>query len=171
MEVTQEHWKVEFFWYWICFSLQVRGGRVHLLWLRLALSMIPKRVGVSLTSSEDGNRSCFWNVVFYGFYNIARWANSRKPAILGMMYQIQNPLESKMWKGNLRNTSCFVNVPQILCSSVIGCMEQKAVKEYKLGFLFMGLLKSSLTWESVFENIGEKKLSFTLWGRRKGHFL
>jgi hypothetical protein len=33
-------------------------------WLRWAVSKVPNRVGVSLSSPEDGNRSSFRNVVF-----------------------------------------------------------------------------------------------------------
>jgi hypothetical protein len=38
-------------------------------WLWLDLSKGPNRVGVSLPSPEDGNRSSFWNVVFSSIYN------------------------------------------------------------------------------------------------------
>jgi hypothetical protein len=34
-------------------------------WLNLALSKGPSRVGVSLPSPEDGNRSSFRNAVFF----------------------------------------------------------------------------------------------------------
>jgi hypothetical protein len=33
--------------------------------LRSALSKGPNRIGISLSSPEDGNRSSFWNIVLY----------------------------------------------------------------------------------------------------------
>jgi hypothetical protein len=48
-------------------------------WLRLALSKGANRVGVSLPSPEDGNRSSFRNVVFPSIYNSGRRTKSRNP--------------------------------------------------------------------------------------------
>jgi hypothetical protein len=36
-------------------------------WLRLALSKGPNRVGLSLSSPEDGKRSSFRNIAFYSY--------------------------------------------------------------------------------------------------------
>jgi hypothetical protein len=43
------------------------GRLENVQWMRLALSNGPNRVGVSLSSPEDGNRSSFWNVVFSSY--------------------------------------------------------------------------------------------------------
>jgi hypothetical protein len=62
----------------------VRGGR-HLLswslvqWLRLALSKGPNGVGVFPPSPKDGNRSSFWNVVFYSL-EYQTMEKSKKPS-------------------------------------------------------------------------------------------
>jgi hypothetical protein len=53
--------------------------------LRLALSKRPNRVGVSLSSPEDGNRYSFQNVVFSSFENSGLWTKSRIPVILNVI--------------------------------------------------------------------------------------
>jgi hypothetical protein len=50
--------------------------------LRLALSKGHNRVGVSLPSPEDRNRSSVRNVVFSNIYNSRRWTKSRNAAVL-----------------------------------------------------------------------------------------
>jgi hypothetical protein len=57
------------------------------------LSKGSNRVGVSSPSSEDRNRSIFWNIVFSSFQNTGRWVKSENPVILGVIHSHQNPLE------------------------------------------------------------------------------
>jgi hypothetical protein len=74
---------------WVCFCLQVRGGK-HLLcwvkWLKLALSSGPKRVGVFLSSPEDGNRSSFRNVVLSSYLECRTIDKVINPMILGVIH-------------------------------------------------------------------------------------
>jgi hypothetical protein len=48
--------------------------------LKLALSKGPNRVGVALSSSEDGNRSSFRNVVFSIYLELRTMDKVHKPA-------------------------------------------------------------------------------------------
>jgi hypothetical protein len=69
---------------WTAFALTCgRCARAYQRYhnLRLAPSKGPNRVGVSLSSPEDGSKSGFRNVVFYSFWNTWRWTSSRNPAI------------------------------------------------------------------------------------------
>jgi hypothetical protein len=78
---------------WTCYRLQVRGGgtptllgsleeltRPFLALLRLALSKEPNRVGVSLPSPEDGNRSSFRNFVFCYYLEFRTMNKVQKPS-------------------------------------------------------------------------------------------
>jgi hypothetical protein len=60
----------------------------------LALSKGPNRVGVSPSSPEDGNRSCFRNVVFSSFLDYRAMNNVQAPVILSVVHHRQNQLES-----------------------------------------------------------------------------
>jgi hypothetical protein len=102
---------------WISFRPQVKVGvktptqlgpleRDYLQWLRLALSKGPNWVGVfSPPSPEDGNRSSFRNVVFFGIQDDGK--KSRK--ILWILYNIhyrQNPFKPiSNWCGEWPNCS------------------------------------------------------------------
>jgi hypothetical protein len=50
--------------------------------LRLALSKEPNRVGVSLSSHDDGNRSSFLNVVFSSYLELKTMDKVHNPVIL-----------------------------------------------------------------------------------------
>jgi hypothetical protein len=95
------HWHVESerFWRWSV-TLRILNTRKHNVsetgfgsvlrwrdrwWLRLALSKAPNRVGFSLLTPEDGNRSSFRNVVFSIIYNPRRWTKPRSPVILNAL--------------------------------------------------------------------------------------
>jgi hypothetical protein len=62
-----------------------RASNDWVQWLRLALSKEPNRVGVSLPSPEEGNRSSSRNVVFPSTYDFGRWEKSRNPVILSIL--------------------------------------------------------------------------------------
>jgi hypothetical protein len=49
-------------------------------WLRLSLSEWPKRVGVSLSTPEDGNRFSFRNNVFSSYIEFRTMDNIHKPS-------------------------------------------------------------------------------------------
>jgi hypothetical protein len=59
-----------------------------------SLSKGPNRVGISLPSPKDRNRSSFRNGVFSSIWNSRRWLEPRNPVILStarMHYRLSNP--------------------------------------------------------------------------------
>jgi hypothetical protein len=62
-------------------------------WLELALSEVPNGAGVSLHSSEDGERPSFRNV-YISVWNSGQWTKSINPEILSVIRHRQNPLNS-----------------------------------------------------------------------------
>jgi hypothetical protein len=68
------------------------------------------RVGFSLPSPEDGNRSSFRNIAFSSIYNSGRWTKPRNLVILRVMHLRHNPFElGKLCRDpgsyTIRNTS------------------------------------------------------------------
>jgi hypothetical protein len=89
-------YKTQLFRNWFCFRLQVRRRAQQSRlsksvgdWFRLALSKGPNRVGVSLSSPEDGNKISFRNIVIYISLNSVWWTKSRNPVILTITFPIQ----------------------------------------------------------------------------------
>jgi hypothetical protein len=67
-------------------------GRTNLKhWTWSAQSKGTNRVGVSLPSPEDGNRSRFRNAVLSAIWNSIRWTKCRNPVILSVIQHCQNP--------------------------------------------------------------------------------
>jgi hypothetical protein len=54
-------------------------------WLRLALSKVPSRVGVTLPSAEDGNRYSYLNVVLYCHMDSTLCRQSMAPKLILML--------------------------------------------------------------------------------------
>jgi hypothetical protein len=121
---TQSHWvcglcpscrilnnhKTQSFWNWISFRVQVRVGRDLPCWaqlLRSAFSKRSNRLGVSIPSLEDGNRSNFRNVV------CSAWLGFRT------MNKIHKPSDSECYTTSSEPFRCYR-----MYSKTLGCFTQ-----------------------------------------------